>query len=630
MDVAAQMVDKELEKFERQLEKEYKAAQKKIEKKMKRHLAKYEKKDKMFQRKVAKGQMSEEAYKTWRKGQMTSGKRYQDLVNQIQADLSHSNQVAADMVNNITPSVYAENINYGMYEVEKGVKMKTSYALYNKTAVKKAIADGDMIIPKASVNVPKDKLWNRKKIQSTIAQAVLTGDSIPEISKSLRSVVDANKAQATRAARTCMTAVQNSARVDAYARGREYGFDVKKAWMATLDKRTRQSHRHLDGEIAELEKPFSNGCKYPADPEGRPEEIYNCRCTLIPTFGNEKMLPMSARYNNLPENMSYEEWKGEHENSLSQKIADIQSGISGKPSESDIMKAGEALKNEIEKDCDEVEKQLKGAKEERDKALQEYRDAERETTRYRQAWYDNDYASVGFDSMEELEKKLLEADNQEVALYDKYFAANAKYEDALAKGYGSIFPKRLAEIREVGVPDDLKPIIMNTHFTTKSPVRKDIVKAYEGYPSDWVRKSVAFGNLESKKVQRGYYWHLAYGRNRTCELNISGNSEESRVETAIHELGHRFEYTIPGVMDAEKEFYSRRTKGESSAWLGVGYAKSEKAKRDDFVHPYMGKDYGGDGFELVSMGFQYMYTDPRKLLKDKDMSTWICGLLSLL
>ncbi len=31
----------------------------------------------------------------------------------------------------------------------------------------------------------------------------------------------------------------------------------------------------------ERDKRFSNGCMYPGDPDGKPSEVYNCRCTMI-------------------------------------------------------------------------------------------------------------------------------------------------------------------------------------------------------------------------------------------------------------------------------------------------------------------------------------------------------------
>jgi hypothetical protein len=37
----------------------------------------------------------------------------------------------------------------------------------------------------------------------------------------------------------------------------------------------------LDGAIVDQDKKFDNGLMYPGDPSGRPEEVYNCRCTLV-------------------------------------------------------------------------------------------------------------------------------------------------------------------------------------------------------------------------------------------------------------------------------------------------------------------------------------------------------------
>jgi len=51
--------------------------------------------------------------------------------------------------------------------------------------------------------------------------------------------------------------------------------------MATLDERTRESHAEIDGEIVDIDKEFSNGLMYPADPDGEPAEVYNCRCTMV-------------------------------------------------------------------------------------------------------------------------------------------------------------------------------------------------------------------------------------------------------------------------------------------------------------------------------------------------------------
>lgn len=43
----------------------------------------------------------------------------------------------------------------------------------------------------------------------------------------------------------------------------------------------------------------------------------------------------------------------------------------------------------------------------------------------------------------------------------------------------------------------------------------------------------------------------------------------------------------------------------------------------------MGKDYKGDAYELVSMGFDLAATNPQKLHQDPDYERFIYGLLTL-
>lgn len=95
------------------------------------------------------------------------------------------------------------------------------------------------------------------------------------------------------------------------------GIKLKKEWLATLDARTRHSHAMLDGEQVAQDKKFSNGCRYPGDPQGPAWEIYNCRCTLIAAVDGVDTSDAQRRARNpktgeaeLVSDMSYQEWAG--------------------------------------------------------------------------------------------------------------------------------------------------------------------------------------------------------------------------------------------------------------------------------------------------------------------------------
>lgn len=84
--------------------------------------------------------------------------------------------------------------------------------------------------------------------------------------------------EANRIARTEMQTAHNMGVMQTY---QEMGVEYKE-WRSAHDKRTRRSHSLLDGEVAPLDKPFSNGLMYPGDKSGPIEEWINCRCSAVP------------------------------------------------------------------------------------------------------------------------------------------------------------------------------------------------------------------------------------------------------------------------------------------------------------------------------------------------------------
>jgi len=73
------------------------------------------------------------------------------------------------------------------------------------------------------------------------------------------------------------------------------GIFMKKEWIATFDMRTRHAHALLDGQLAEVKKPFKSefgDIMYPGDLTAHPSNTYNCRCTtksIILGFDKSKM-----------------------------------------------------------------------------------------------------------------------------------------------------------------------------------------------------------------------------------------------------------------------------------------------------------------------------------------------------
>lgn len=208
-------------------------------------------------------------------------------------------------------------------------------------------------------------------------------------------------------------------------------------------------------------------------------------------------------------------------------------------------------------------------------------------------------------------------------MFDRYAELNKEYHDLRRRmpiENAEAVKNVVAQVRSVGASsvDDLVKGHLNN---SRSHVRQAVVDAYAHYPTDWVDTSAAFGKISLKKVDRGYY---SQGQ---ALMAISGSENCQQVRTAIHEIGHRFEHTVDDLLEIEKTFYDRRTKGEPLQWLGGNYSLSEKSRFDDFFNKYIGKDYGETAYEIVSMGFEYGYTEPLTLMKDTEMAELIYGLL---
>ena len=321
MDEAHEETERLLQDLEQRITAEYRQAAEELEEKCNDYFRRFAVKDKIKRKQLANGEITQDEYNYWRTGQILIGERWKEMRNTLAEDLTHTNEIAAEMINRELPQIYAINHNYGTFEIERGSLLNTSYTLYSRETVERLIRDNPDLMPQARVDIPKDERWNRQKIQSVITQGVLQGESIDKIASRLQSVTDMNRVAAIRNARTMTTSAQNGGRINAYRRAEEMGIKTLKVWLATPDSRVRDSHARLDGEERETEEEFSNGCYYPGDPNGEPEEVYNCRCTLISQVKGTPRIDvtdLSQRHSGLSrdydgdEEMTYQDWKDYH------------------------------------------------------------------------------------------------------------------------------------------------------------------------------------------------------------------------------------------------------------------------------------------------------------------------------
>lgn len=318
MDAGHRETERILQNMETELRRVYLQAQSEAQVKLEEHLRKFAIKDQIKRGMYDRGEITLDEYARWRRGQICIGQRWQEMVKTLTQDYVNADKIAMSVISGHLPDVYAVNHDYATFQVEQLSGIDTSYTLYDRQTVERLMRDQPDLLPKPRVNIPKDSLWNRRHLQDAITQGILQGESLDKVAGRLRKVTDMDYRAAIRNARTMVTGAQNAGRVESYIRAEKMGIDLEQEWLATLDERTRHSHRQMDGERIGVDtgEVFPNGCRYPGDPKGPPWEVYNCRCTLVPAI---KGIDQSgAARNSKLGGMTYEEWKNKHQRFVAQ------------------------------------------------------------------------------------------------------------------------------------------------------------------------------------------------------------------------------------------------------------------------------------------------------------------------
>lgn len=235
------------------------------------------------------------------------------LLNRLTDDIQNVNQLAVDIINDNILNTYIENYNYSMYDIEKITGFNLDTRLYNREILKELAIKNDSKYFKIAIDNILDKSRIYKELKRNFVQAIALGETPEQIAKRVKRVTGKNLNSSMRIARTETTRLENKGRYDMYKKAESLGIKTKKKWISTIDSRTRHSHLHLQGETVGLDEKFSNGLLRPADKGGRPEEVVNCRCTIVSVIQG---VEPSANLKKLDEDIkkkTYKEWKRRQE-----------------------------------------------------------------------------------------------------------------------------------------------------------------------------------------------------------------------------------------------------------------------------------------------------------------------------
>ena len=283
-DYAHEQTEKILKQIERSVLAVYRGVSKSLADELETLLKRFEAADKEKLLEVESGIITEQEYRIWRQAEIQKQAEYKQVIEKA-ANIAHNaNAAAAEIVNGRLPKIYTLNRNFINYTIDKAiVSAGFTMGFVDENTIIRLLINKPDLFPQYKLNKLKDINWNTQKIRETIASGLLQGKPVKDIASDMQAVANMNKNSAILHARTAATSAQNAGRQDGFKQAEELGVKFKRVWIASLDDRTRESHRDLDGQERATVEPFRSmygKIMYPGDPTADPRDVWRCRCTL--------------------------------------------------------------------------------------------------------------------------------------------------------------------------------------------------------------------------------------------------------------------------------------------------------------------------------------------------------------
>ncbi len=210
--------------------------------------------------------------------------------------------------------VFAESYYRAGWALETGAEVSLGFTLLKPQAVEAAILNPYDLITWPERIKDNARLLVRH-LREEISRGIVQGYSYDKTARAVKERLDIGASKAIRIVQTETHRAQSQGTQAAFEEAAEKGLVFKRVWVSTLDSRTRDRHRALDGQKVDHDQPFKMAgmqAMYPGG-FGIAEMDINCRCSVRAEIeGMEPKLrrardPATGK-NVVISNITYEEW----------------------------------------------------------------------------------------------------------------------------------------------------------------------------------------------------------------------------------------------------------------------------------------------------------------------------------
>jgi len=240
--------------------------------------------------------------------EMTRYNRLNKLDEQIAGVMQSTYRVVAGELERLPEEMYeASYFRYG-WAFDQNTQVSLVWGRLDMNAVTDIVRNPLDLIARDALDQT-----TRARIRRAVSQGLLQGKSFPKMARDIRRAMSNNAYEAMRIARTEGQRAQSAGTYAAYQRAVDQGVRGDDRWDATLDQRTRDQHRSMDGRSRQEDGLFHlpNGetARYPVDPTLSAENAIHCRCRLrFVVDGFEPQLRRTRESGVIPYT-TYDDWQ---------------------------------------------------------------------------------------------------------------------------------------------------------------------------------------------------------------------------------------------------------------------------------------------------------------------------------
>lgn len=236
-----------------------------------------------------------------KKGQISRLELLHIDIEKILLDMCDENQMN---IYDFLADQYRNEYYRSVFRDQQRVGFGGEFAAVNREAVEKSVLN---TYQRSNYS---DTLWKHreqlsKDLRNNITVGLIRGESLEKMASRVRRRMEVSRSSAYRLVRTETAYIFEQAAMKAY---QECGIE-KYEYLATLDGKTSEMCRELDGKVFRLEDAMPGKNYPPMHP--------NCRSTTVAAFDDDAVTKRLARngggkYYEVPSDMNYKEWYRKH------------------------------------------------------------------------------------------------------------------------------------------------------------------------------------------------------------------------------------------------------------------------------------------------------------------------------